>query len=57
MPLSSLQSALVGMIIISSLGYLSVCTRQTLGRLILKPQTTLRIIFLASNFVGPCRGC
>ena len=34
MPLSLLQSALVGMIVISSLGYLAVCRRETLARLL-----------------------
>lgn len=56
MPLSLLQSALVGMIVISSLGYLAVCRRESLARLILKPLTTLLILFLAMSFVGQYSG-
>ena len=52
MPLSLLQSTLVGMIVVSSLSYLAVCRRETLARLILKPLSTLLILFLAASFVG-----
>ncbi|MEQ3696213.1 MAG: lysoplasmalogenase [Pseudomonadales bacterium] len=56
MHLSLLQSALVSMIIISSLSFLYVCKRDSLTRLILKPLTTLLIIFLAASFITDPNG-
>ena len=56
MHLTALQSLLTGMIVVSSLAFLSVCKRDSVARLMLKPLTTLLITLLAASFIDQLSG-